>query len=644
MLVCSPTALIKDQRAADAACGDGATCQPLQGTGVCTYDDYGYCTSGIPIIGSLTVQSASINGPRPVIDCESKGRAFHYMSTASSDPNPDDAATFRLSGVEVRNGDVQGVDNLNFGGCISAEGGTLELDKCVFMDCVAKSGGSVGSTNALVRATATSFGNTINPRDDDDNFMGARAIGKPNVDDDSGDDDDGPFDFPSRGSVRMEADADFVDAVAFLFDGCNFTATAASEGGGISAILYDSGSWTNTNARILNSRFTGTSAYSDRQSSTGGGVSFDLFGTLDGAALEVDACAFHHTVAWSDGGGIHMAHGAESISNASLSVRNSEFVDNYCYDRGCAVFLGYQPQNSNPDGIATSVVNNVFDSVNTRSLWVYHNTAPVNPVTLVQGNTFRNADFAGESCCLFFLGGASGAVTTFDANDVADSGQLNIQYGESGKGEISHVVTTISSSTFRNTTPGYYPGGSYYDGSGGGASIDFGAETASTTTSVTGSSFIGCAAAKGAPGGGLAISFEGPTTASATVTIDGVHFENNTATGINGQGGGMIVGVTGDTKVDGVGFAGFSFDTRRSAFVGNRASDVEGGGAIFINLPRDEPQNLRFTGDSDPALWRNQSSGAGQNGDTGNPDDDEFNPVYPIPREFAPAAAAYASA
>jgi hypothetical protein len=37
-LVCSPTAIIKDQKAADAQCGT-ATCKAIQTTGICTYDD-----------------------------------------------------------------------------------------------------------------------------------------------------------------------------------------------------------------------------------------------------------------------------------------------------------------------------------------------------------------------------------------------------------------------------------------------------------------------------------------------------------------------------------------------------------------------------------------------------------------------------
>jgi hypothetical protein len=37
-LVCSPTALIKDQKAADAMCGK-ATCKAIQTIGLCTYDD-----------------------------------------------------------------------------------------------------------------------------------------------------------------------------------------------------------------------------------------------------------------------------------------------------------------------------------------------------------------------------------------------------------------------------------------------------------------------------------------------------------------------------------------------------------------------------------------------------------------------------
>jgi len=38
-LICSPTALIKDQKAADAQCGTNASCKPIQGLGLCTYDD-----------------------------------------------------------------------------------------------------------------------------------------------------------------------------------------------------------------------------------------------------------------------------------------------------------------------------------------------------------------------------------------------------------------------------------------------------------------------------------------------------------------------------------------------------------------------------------------------------------------------------
>jgi hypothetical protein len=38
-LVCAPTAIIKDQKAADAQCGTNASCKSIQATGICTYDD-----------------------------------------------------------------------------------------------------------------------------------------------------------------------------------------------------------------------------------------------------------------------------------------------------------------------------------------------------------------------------------------------------------------------------------------------------------------------------------------------------------------------------------------------------------------------------------------------------------------------------
>ena len=38
-LVCSPSAVIKDQKAADAQCGTNASCKSIQTVGLCTYDD-----------------------------------------------------------------------------------------------------------------------------------------------------------------------------------------------------------------------------------------------------------------------------------------------------------------------------------------------------------------------------------------------------------------------------------------------------------------------------------------------------------------------------------------------------------------------------------------------------------------------------
>jgi len=40
-LICAPTVadLIANQKAADAMCGTNASCKPIQGTGICTYDD-----------------------------------------------------------------------------------------------------------------------------------------------------------------------------------------------------------------------------------------------------------------------------------------------------------------------------------------------------------------------------------------------------------------------------------------------------------------------------------------------------------------------------------------------------------------------------------------------------------------------------
>merc|ERR1712146_428014 len=36
-LICSPTGVIEDQKAADAQCGTGATCKSIQSVGICTY-------------------------------------------------------------------------------------------------------------------------------------------------------------------------------------------------------------------------------------------------------------------------------------------------------------------------------------------------------------------------------------------------------------------------------------------------------------------------------------------------------------------------------------------------------------------------------------------------------------------------------
>jgi hypothetical protein len=38
-LICSPTNVIRDQKAADAQCGTNASCKSIQTVGICTYDD-----------------------------------------------------------------------------------------------------------------------------------------------------------------------------------------------------------------------------------------------------------------------------------------------------------------------------------------------------------------------------------------------------------------------------------------------------------------------------------------------------------------------------------------------------------------------------------------------------------------------------
>ena len=48
VLVCSPSPSIRDQKAADAACGAAASCKPVQGRGLCTYDDCGPSPSPTP--------------------------------------------------------------------------------------------------------------------------------------------------------------------------------------------------------------------------------------------------------------------------------------------------------------------------------------------------------------------------------------------------------------------------------------------------------------------------------------------------------------------------------------------------------------------------------------------------------------------
>ena len=37
-LICAPAGIIRDQKAADGACGNNASCRPISGVGVCTYN------------------------------------------------------------------------------------------------------------------------------------------------------------------------------------------------------------------------------------------------------------------------------------------------------------------------------------------------------------------------------------------------------------------------------------------------------------------------------------------------------------------------------------------------------------------------------------------------------------------------------
>jgi hypothetical protein len=529
-LICSPTAGIRDQEAADAQCGDSASCKPISGTGICTYDDCGPSpaptpplvptpaptpwfpgSSGIRIDGiSLTVQG--VGGV--VIDCENHGRAFRFnASNTTAEATPGAGATLRLVGLEVRNGAAPtAVGEDGMGGAVWAGGGgALELDACAFVDCAAAvRAGGVYAQDVQVSVSGSRFERTATPGwgggmvmrfDVPVGAIAAVRVSSTNFTD------------TSSGSLGGGLFLGYVTAVqggATTIEGCGFFGTRATSNGGGAFLQF--GSATNATVAVRDSHFIDTSG------SVGGGLSLIYYGDVQGGSTAIEGCGFVGTRATSgSGGGAYLAF-VGSATNATVALRDSHF-NGTSGSLGGGLFLFY------PDAVqggSTAIEDCGF--VGTR------------------------ATSSGGGAYLGFSGSATDATVAVrnshfnDTTSGSDGGGLYLGYVDAVQGGS----TAIEGCSFVGTRA--------TSGGGGGLFLYYGDTVQGGSTAIEGCGFVGTRATSS--GGGLRLYYGLPTRGT-TVALRRSSFVD-AACGNTGAGA-QIVFLNGATDVttlvDGCAFA-----------------------------------------------------------------------------------------
>jgi predicted outer membrane repeat protein len=430
--------------------------------------------------------------------------------------------------------------------------------------------------------------------------------------------------------------------VTTAIDGCAFTDTRGGEQGGGGASIQFGDVANGATLRLTGTNFTNTSLFSDDGRGSGGGFIVTYFGPAVGATTTIDSCAFIDTRAGDSGGGAFIEFGGKA-TNTTVSLTGTSFT--------------------NTSATTTDSTRKTFAG----GLSVHYDGQAVGAMTAIDSCTFTDthAGYGGGGAYIQFGDVANGTTvslvgtnfTNASAVSSADSGGGSIEVNYLG-GPAVDAMTFIDGCAFTNTHAGYFGGGAFIqfndaangttvrltgtrftnasvitgDGSGGGGglAVFYNKITQAAATIILDTTFAKCSSDGG--GGGTHVWYQGSTHINAVVLVDGARFEGNRVSqsrfdSDSGVGGGMSVQLTG--KVSGA-----SVDVRHSAFVGNNANGVGGGGGLSLKMPQGKPQNLMFIGNP-KAPWRTQGSGDGQ-GNGPYSDDDQYDPFYnyPLPADL----------
>jgi hypothetical protein len=651
------------------------------------FTDHGGPTTSIPGSAGIEVSATSLTvegvGGPVTIDCEGRGRAFSFNaapSTATAPVGAGGGPKWRLVGLEVRNGIAPatgGKMDAGNGGALFAEGGTLELDGCTFVDCAAaKLGGAVGTFDTQLNASNSSF-------------VRCSAV--------------------AGGGMFLDFAGGSSNQTAVSIDGCTFTGMRCNGSGGGAYVSFG-GRITNTRVSVRDSSFSNSTAISGTGQGNAGGLAVLFNGVSKDATTTIDRCNFTDTQCDNGGGGFQFSTSKEApATNMMLSVRNSRFTNSMAitgdgFGKGGGLSIleeavtegsTYEIVNSDFTGCATdgsgggaqiqggeggspgwtasirgsrftncTAITGDGDGVGGGIKFIFGD-ADRTTTTIDRCNfTDTQCDSQGGGIQYEILGSANQITVSVRSsrftNSTAITGSNNgygggvlISYDEQSEG----VINEIDDCTFTNTHADYMGGGvSIYMGgtakndlvslrgsqftnssssstpaqiyggvdssSGGGVAVEYMDRVESSTATISDTNFTNCSAAY--DGGGLYLAYQGTTTATSTVLVDGASCESNSA---GDSGGGVAILIPQGSAT------GVSIVVQRSGFVDNNvAGGVPGGGGLQIWLPQDAPQNLIFAGDPDTSLWVNQSSGAGDGGsDDDDNNDDQYNPYFPYP-------------
>jgi hypothetical protein len=360
----------------------------------------------------------------------------------------------------------------------------------------------------------------------------------------------------STGGGLMIATNAVSENVSFTVEGSDFCECSGAAAVFAAAGIYFQGPGTNMTARIVGSNFSNSTG-----GGFGGGLLVGFYGNdqSESTGVEIDHCVFTNTSSGGDavgeGGGAFIEWSGSALK-PSVRVRHSRFSHTVAMPADHGGGFG----------------GGLFIAMGYGSL-------TKDAIVEIDGCEFTD-------CRASYAGGA-----------------VSIS-SEGGQAVNMTVVVRDTRVSASNATA---------------IVVNFLTPTQSTSTTIQNTTFTNCSGGNAATGcldgGGLGIQHKGPTTADATVLVNGSRFNNNDACQ---AGGGMAFFIFGSAK-------GVSVAVQHSDFVGNTAHGVAGGGGLSIALPQDVQENLGFVGSADSSRWKNQSSGTGIGGD----DDDQHNPSFP---------------